>query len=200
MEPWYRVVTLRKEVREGRSFSPDEFAIALEQVVDGTAPEDYSDPNAVLLPHVLHTGADGSYRDGAPAPDGRNRQHVPSGHLGDPIRRRQDPHAHHAVSPGKSRQREASRLPGVRRASEKQPGFPRHPQRGSASSSATPGTPAMARKPHGSRWPASSRVKTESPHSAQQREPHRPGRMRSPACSRRPMHPCWCSSTKSSIS
>ena len=44
MEPWYRVVTLRKEVREGRSFSPDEFAIALEQVVDGTAPEDYRDP------------------------------------------------------------------------------------------------------------------------------------------------------------
>ena len=32
MEPWYRTVTLRKEVREGRSFSPDEFAIALAQV------------------------------------------------------------------------------------------------------------------------------------------------------------------------
>ena len=44
LEPWYRVVTLRKEVREGRSFSPDEFAIALEQVVAGTAPEDYRDP------------------------------------------------------------------------------------------------------------------------------------------------------------
>ena len=44
MEPWYRIVTLRKEVREGRSFSPDEFAIALEQVVAGTAPEDYRDP------------------------------------------------------------------------------------------------------------------------------------------------------------
>jgi hypothetical protein len=44
MEPWYRVVTLRKEVREGRSFNPDEFAIALEQVVAGTAPTDYSDP------------------------------------------------------------------------------------------------------------------------------------------------------------
>ena len=43
MEPWYRVVTLRKEVREGRSFSPDEFAIALEQVVADTAPEDYRD-------------------------------------------------------------------------------------------------------------------------------------------------------------
>ena len=44
MDPWYRVVTLRKEVREGRSFSPDEFAIALEQVLAKTAPEDYSDP------------------------------------------------------------------------------------------------------------------------------------------------------------
>ena len=43
MQPWYKVVTLRKEVREGRSFSPDEFAIALEQVVAGTAPPDYSD-------------------------------------------------------------------------------------------------------------------------------------------------------------
>ena len=30
LDPWYRVVTLRKEVREGRSFSPDEFAIVME--------------------------------------------------------------------------------------------------------------------------------------------------------------------------
>lgn len=44
MDPWYKVVTLRKEVREGRSFSPNEFAIALEQVVAGTAPPDYADP------------------------------------------------------------------------------------------------------------------------------------------------------------
>lgn len=44
MDPWYRVAVPRKEVREGRSFNPDEFAIALEQVVAGTAPEDYRDP------------------------------------------------------------------------------------------------------------------------------------------------------------
>ena len=44
MQPWYKVVTPRREVREGRSFSPDEFAIALEQVVAGTAPQDYRDP------------------------------------------------------------------------------------------------------------------------------------------------------------
>jgi predicted AAA+ superfamily ATPase len=43
MEPWYKVANLRKEVREGRSFNPDEFAIHLEQVISGTAPEDYRD-------------------------------------------------------------------------------------------------------------------------------------------------------------
>src|SRR6266496_3204921 len=43
MEPWYKIATPRKEVREGRSFNPNEFAIALEQVVAGTAPEDYRD-------------------------------------------------------------------------------------------------------------------------------------------------------------
>ncbi len=44
MDPWYKIATPRKEVREGRSFNPDEFAIALEQVAGGTAPEDYRDP------------------------------------------------------------------------------------------------------------------------------------------------------------
>jgi predicted AAA+ superfamily ATPase len=44
MEPWYKVVTPRTEVREGRSFNPDEFAIHLEQVVARTAPEDYRNP------------------------------------------------------------------------------------------------------------------------------------------------------------
>ncbi|MBV9199724.1 MAG: ATP-binding protein [Alphaproteobacteria bacterium] len=44
MEPWYKIAIPRREVREGRSFSPDEFAIALEQVVAGTAPDDYSKP------------------------------------------------------------------------------------------------------------------------------------------------------------
>lgn len=44
-DPWYKVATPRKEVREGRSFNPDEFAIALEQVVAGTAPDDYRKPD-----------------------------------------------------------------------------------------------------------------------------------------------------------
>jgi len=45
MEAWYKIVTPRKEVREGRSFNPDESAIALEQVVAGTAPDDYKIPS-----------------------------------------------------------------------------------------------------------------------------------------------------------
>jgi hypothetical protein len=44
MEPWYKVATPRKEVRAGRSFNPDEFAIHLEQVIAKTAPEDYREP------------------------------------------------------------------------------------------------------------------------------------------------------------
>ncbi|MDR7548301.1 MAG: DUF499 domain-containing protein, partial [Armatimonadota bacterium] len=62
MEPWYRVVTPRKEVREGRSFNPDEFAIHLEQVVSGRAPDDYRDPGKFFSRNVFtralteHTG------------------------------------------------------------------------------------------------------------------------------------------------
>jgi hypothetical protein len=44
MEPWYKVATPRAEVREGRSFNPDEFAIALEQVAAGKGPDDYRKP------------------------------------------------------------------------------------------------------------------------------------------------------------
>ena len=46
LDPWYKIALPREEVREGRSFNPDEFAIALEQVVGGTAPADYRDPEA----------------------------------------------------------------------------------------------------------------------------------------------------------
>src|SRR5207247_2621198 len=44
MEPWYKVVIPRKELREGRSLDPSEFAVHLEQVVAGTAPRDYVEP------------------------------------------------------------------------------------------------------------------------------------------------------------
>lgn len=48
MEPWYKVALPRAEVREGRSFNPNGFAIALEQVVAGRGPEDYRDPKKFI--------------------------------------------------------------------------------------------------------------------------------------------------------
>ena len=58
MDPWYEAVTPRKEVREGRSFNPDEFAVHLGQVVAGKAPEDYRDPakffsRTCFTPHAV---------------------------------------------------------------------------------------------------------------------------------------------------
>lgn len=44
MDPWYKVVLPRQELREGRSLDPSEFAVHLEQVADGRAPKDYVDP------------------------------------------------------------------------------------------------------------------------------------------------------------
>jgi len=41
MYPWYKIVNPRKEVREARSFNPDEFAIDLDKVVAGKGPDDY---------------------------------------------------------------------------------------------------------------------------------------------------------------
>jgi len=44
MEPWYSNAIPRAEVSEGRSFNPNEFAIALEQVVADKGPDDYRKP------------------------------------------------------------------------------------------------------------------------------------------------------------
>lgn len=38
MDPWHKVTIPRKEAREGRSFNPDEFAIAIEQEGKGAIP------------------------------------------------------------------------------------------------------------------------------------------------------------------
>ena len=64
MDPWYKIVTPRKEVREGRSFNPDEFAIALDQVVDGKAPADYQDPEQFFSRTYFTQSPDRTHRHG----------------------------------------------------------------------------------------------------------------------------------------
>jgi hypothetical protein len=43
-KPWYRVVTPREDLREGKPLDASEFAVHLDQVRDGRAPDDYQKP------------------------------------------------------------------------------------------------------------------------------------------------------------
>ena len=42
--PWYKVITPREDLRDGRPLDASEFAVHLDQVVDHRAPADYTDP------------------------------------------------------------------------------------------------------------------------------------------------------------
>ncbi len=44
LKPWYKVVTPREDLREGRPLDASEFAVHLDQIKDGNAPVDYQDP------------------------------------------------------------------------------------------------------------------------------------------------------------
>ncbi|NLE37296.1 MAG: ATP-binding protein, partial [Pirellulaceae bacterium] len=44
LKPWYKVVTPREDLREGKPLDASEFAVHLDQVRDGRAPTDYQDP------------------------------------------------------------------------------------------------------------------------------------------------------------
>src|SRR5919198_6216642 len=44
LKPWYRVVSPREDLREGKPLDASEFAVHLDQVRDGRAPTDYQRP------------------------------------------------------------------------------------------------------------------------------------------------------------
>ncbi|MEW6156089.1 MAG: DUF499 domain-containing protein [Verrucomicrobiota bacterium] len=44
MKPWYKVVTPREDLREGKPLDASEFAVHLDQVREGRAPADYQEP------------------------------------------------------------------------------------------------------------------------------------------------------------
>jgi hypothetical protein len=89
VDPWYKHAVPRREVREGRSFSPDEFAIALEQVIAGTAPDDYTKPDQFFA-RTCFTRAQRACRNGAAALIRRNEQYRAGPDADHPVRRRQD--------------------------------------------------------------------------------------------------------------
>src|SRR5688572_12711621 len=45
MKPWYKVVTPREDLREGKPLDAAEFAVHLDQVRQGSAPADYREPD-----------------------------------------------------------------------------------------------------------------------------------------------------------
>src|SRR5881396_624056 len=44
LKPWYKVVTPREDLREGKPLDASEFAVHLDQVREGCAPADYQNP------------------------------------------------------------------------------------------------------------------------------------------------------------
>ncbi len=48
IKPWYKVIFPREDLRECRPLDASEFAVHLDKVRDGTAPEDYRDPSGSL--------------------------------------------------------------------------------------------------------------------------------------------------------
>src|SRR5207302_756064 len=44
LKPWYDVMELREDLRENRPLDASEFAVHLDQIRDGRAPKDYTDP------------------------------------------------------------------------------------------------------------------------------------------------------------
>ncbi len=44
LKSWYKVVTPREDLREGKPLDASEFAVHLDKVRLGTAPQDYRDP------------------------------------------------------------------------------------------------------------------------------------------------------------
>jgi len=56
LQPWYKVVTPREDLRKGEPLDAAQFAIHLDQVLDGRAPLDYRDPSRLFSKTYLTAG------------------------------------------------------------------------------------------------------------------------------------------------
>jgi hypothetical protein len=56
LRPWYDVVELREDLRENRPLDASELAIHLDQVREGKAHEDYTDPKRSIWPPPRDAG------------------------------------------------------------------------------------------------------------------------------------------------
>ena len=56
LKPWYKIATPRGDLREGKPLDASEFAIHLDQVIEGRAPEDYKSPERFFSRTYLTKG------------------------------------------------------------------------------------------------------------------------------------------------
>src|ERR1700723_3295457 len=59
LKPWYKVVTPREDLRDGKPLDASEFAVHLDQVRDGRAPAVYQNPERFLERTFLTKGLTG---------------------------------------------------------------------------------------------------------------------------------------------
>jgi hypothetical protein len=59
LKPWYKVVTPREDLRDGKPLDASEFAVNLDQVINGRAPAVYQDPERFLERTFLTKGLTG---------------------------------------------------------------------------------------------------------------------------------------------
>ena len=98
LKPWYKVVTPREDLRDGKPLDASEFAVHLDQVRDGRAPAVYQDPERFLERTFLTKGLTGVAAEVLRRLSGeKNRDFCRLQH-DDTVRWRQDPLAHPAVS------------------------------------------------------------------------------------------------------
>ena len=119
LKPWYKVVTPREDLREGKPLDASEFAVHLDQVRDGRAPTDYQKPErffdrTYLTQNLLDLSAEVVRRlSGHPDRDVGRLQH------GHPVRRRQDALPDPALPSGRATDRGPNDWTGVQRILDK---------------------------------------------------------------------------------
>ena len=111
LKPWYKVVTPREDLREGKPLDASEFAVHLDHVRDGRAPAVYQDPKQFFERTYLTQKPVRLRRRGDPPAVGREDRNLGRVQHVHPVRRRQDPLPDAALPSGRERA-EGQRLDG----------------------------------------------------------------------------------------
>ena len=112
LKPWYKVVTPREDLRDGKPLDASEFAVHLDQVRDGRAPAVYQKPERFFERTFLTKGLTGVAAEVLRRLERREDRDVGGLQYDHAVRRRQDPLADAALPPGEqwSQKRRSGRV------------------------------------------------------------------------------------------